>query len=188
MQLTCPCCSARFPIEAALADDAARQAVAAALRLPAPLGELLLRYIALFRPTKRALSWDRAAKLLDELSAPIRAGQVERNGRIWAAPQESWRAALEEMLERRDKLTLPLKSHGYLFEIVAGFAAKGEARIEQQAETDKRYRSSREHSNGPVKAAKVIDRGKGRAGARKMRELLSGQATSDDDASTPEPD
>lgn len=181
MQLTCPCCSARYPIEAALADEAARQAVAAALQLPAPLGELLLRYIALFRPSKRALSWDRAAKLLTELSASIRASQVERNGRAWAAPQESWRAALEEMLERRDKLTLPLRSHGYLFEIVCGFAAKGEARSEQQAETDKRYRYSRGHTGGPVKVAKVIDRDKGRAGARKMRELLAGQTPSDDD-------
>lgn len=172
MQVTCPCCSARFPIEAALTDEAARQAVAAALKLPPGLGDLLLRYIALFRPAKRALSWDRAARLLTELSQAIDTGQVERNGRAWAAPLDHWRAALEEMLERRDKLVLPLKSHGYLFEIVAGIANKGESRVERDREVEKSYRHSRTHSDGPVKVAQVIDRDKGRAHAAAMMEKL----------------
>jgi hypothetical protein len=139
MQLTCPCCFARFAIEAALTDDAARQAVAAALKMPAPLGDLTLRYLALFRPSKRALSWDRAARLLNELLEPIQAGRVERHGRTWAAPLDAWRDALEQMLARRDKLTLPLASHGYLFEIVAGGASKIEARNESAAEQKKRH-------------------------------------------------
>lgn len=138
MQLTCPCCFARFAIEAALTDDAARQAVAAALKMPAPLGDLTLRYLALFRPAKRALSWDRAARLLNELLEPIQAGRVERHGRSWAAPLDAWRDAFEQMLARRDKLTLPLASHGYLFEIVAGGASKVEGRAEAEAEKKKR--------------------------------------------------
>lgn len=124
MQLTCPCCAARFPIEAALTDEQARQAVATALQLPAPLGDRLLRYVGLFRPAQRALSWDRVGRLLGELLEMIDGGAVERKGKSWAAPMAAWQEALEQMLTRRDKLDLPLTSHGYLLEIVAGVAQK----------------------------------------------------------------
>lgn len=144
MQLTCPCCFARFAIEAALTDDDARRAVAVALKMPAPLGDLILRYIGLFRPAKRALSWAHAAKLLTELLGPIQAGRVERNGRTWAAPAEAWKAAIEQMLAQRDRLTLPLKTHGYLFEIIAGQANKAEAQAESKAEETKRERPHRD--------------------------------------------
>lgn len=156
MQLTCPCCFARFSIEAALTDDAARKAVAAALKLPAPLGDLILRYLAFFRPSKRALSWDRAAKLLNELVEPIQAARVERHGRAWPAPIEYWREALEQMLDRRDKLQLPLKSHGYLFEIVAGLASKAEGRAETATEQQKRH-PQRQAGSHPVAVGKLVD-------------------------------
>jgi hypothetical protein len=120
MQLTCPCCNARFPVESALQDDAARACVAAALALPPPLGDLLLRYLGLFRPQKRVLSWDRVRKLLADLTDSLADAQVSRNGVTRAAPVELWRMALEETLGARDSgaLALPLKSHGYLCEIV----------------------------------------------------------------------
>lgn len=183
MHLTCPSCAARFSIEAALTDDAARAAVAAALKMPAPLGDLTLRYLALFRPDKRALSWDRAAKLLAELLAPIQAAQVERHGRVWAAPLELWRQALEQMLERRDGLQLPLKGHGYLFEIVAALAGKAEGRSEHKAEAEKSYRHSRSHNDGPVAISSTLtpalSRGErehkrktAQAAADKMRQVI----------------
>lgn len=182
MHLICPACAARFSIEAALTDEAARTAVAAALKMPAPLGDLTLRYLALFRPHKRALSWDRAAKLLTELLAPIQAAQVERHGRAWAAPLELWRQALEQMLERRDALQLPLKSHGYLFEIVAALAIKNAGAQEHKAEAQKCHRP-RQSSNGPVPVSTILtpapSRGErehkskaARAAAEKMREAI----------------
>ncbi len=154
MQLTCPVCFARYAIEAALTDDDARRAVAAAFKMPAPLGDLILRYIGLFRAPKRALSWDRAARLIDELLAPIQSGRVERHGRTWAAPIEIWKAAITEMVERRDKLQLPLKGHGYLFEIVAAQANKAEARDERKVEEQKRQRQHKE-AKGPVTVAEL---------------------------------
>ncbi len=162
MQLTCPCCFARVAIEAALTDDAARQAVAVALKMPAPLGDLTLRYLALFRPAKRALSWDRAARLLNELLEPIQAGRVERHGRTWAAPLDAWREAFEQMLARRDKLSLPLASHGYLFEIVAGGASKIEARTEAESEKKKRH-PQRTNQGGPAQVGEHLT---------KLRELV----------------
>lgn len=173
MQLTCPCCAARFSLDAVLADEAARAAVAAALKLPAPLGDLILRYLAFFRPEKRALTWDRAARLLTELQAAIAGGQVERHGRAWAAPHEAWRAALEQMIESRDRLTLPLKSHGYLYEIVAGLANKAQGVAEKKHEQQKGYRYHREQSaRVPQTVADVIDRAAGHLGAAKLKEAF----------------
>ena len=62
--------------------------------------------------------------------------RIERHSRIWAAPQPVWIAALDEIIARRDegKLTLPLKSHGYLLEIIAGQANKAEGKAEAEAE------------------------------------------------------
>ncbi len=145
MQLTCPSCFARYSLEAALSDDDARRAVAAALKMPAPLGDLILRYIGLFRAPKRALSWDRAARLIEELLVPMQAGRIERHGRTWAAPLEAWKAAIKQMLMQRDRLTLPLKSHGYLFEIIAGQANKSEAQTEAKAEEQKKHRTHHDH-------------------------------------------
>jgi hypothetical protein len=138
MRLTCPCCGATLSLEALLNDVAARQAVAAALALPANLGPRLLRYLALFRPPNRSLTWERVARLLGELQAMIDAGHIQRHGRPWTVNPAAWQAALDEMLERRASLTLPLKSHGYLLEILAGQASQAEARQEAQTETDRR--------------------------------------------------
>lgn len=171
MQFTCPCCFARCSIEAALSDDDARRAVAAALKMPAPLGDLVLRYIGLFRAPKRALSWDRAARLIEELLAPMLAGRIERHGRIWAAPLEAWKAALTDMLDRRDKLQLPLKSHGYLFEIIAAQANKSEAQAESKAEEQKRQRAHRD-TGSPTPIAKTLDRDKALAQVAGLKETV----------------
>lgn len=141
MRLTCPACGAMNSLEALLTDVQAREAVAAALAFPAPLGDRLLRYLGLFRPDSRALSWERVARLLRELLAPIQAGRITRDGRQWAAPMDLWVQALDQVLEDRvaGKLNLPLKSHGYLFAVVSGLAGKGEARSEAQREQERAY-------------------------------------------------
>lgn len=134
MKLTCPGCGQSMPIEALLADGEAREVMAIALRLPAELAPRLLRYLALFRAPSRGLAWDRAQRLLAELAAPIERGNLARNGRTWPAPRDYWIAALDQVLDGRDRLVLPLKSHGYLFEVVVGIASKGEARAEAKRE------------------------------------------------------
>ncbi len=132
MRLSCPACGAEMTLEVVLAHDGARDAVLAALKLPAPLGKLLIQYLAMFRPAKRQLSWERVGAILGDLQGPIEQAQIERGGRAWPAPVEYWRAALEQMVQLRDagRLQLPLKSHGYLFEIIAGLANKAEAKAE----------------------------------------------------------
>lgn len=133
MRLICPCCQTDFPIEAAINDIAARNAVKRAFSVT-PFGDLLISYVQLFKPAQRALAMPRLVKLLDELMPMIQAGRIERNGRIWPAPQEYWRQAFEEMLAKREQLTLPLKSHGYLLTIIAGYADKSEHKAEAKSE------------------------------------------------------
>ncbi len=142
-------------LDTLLASEGAREAVMTALQLPAPLGKALVQYLALFRPAlrpgsgqaQRQLSFDRVNSLLSELLPLIQSGKFERNGRLWAAPVESWRQGIEEMLAKRDGLTLPLKSHGYLLTIIAGYADKTEARAEARAE--ERQRSGRAPVGAP---------------------------------------
>lgn len=181
MIITCPCCAARFSIEAAFTDDAARRAVAAALKLPAPLGELILRYLALFRPAERALSWDRASKLLNELLEPIQAAQVQRHGRAWAAPLDTWKNALEQMLEQRNsKLQLPLKNHHYLFEIVSSYSNRAEGKTEREADQQKSHRHS--HVNtGLTKVNKVINKTGNMARALELKNSLTRKINNDAD-------
>lgn len=141
MKTACPACGAAFSLDVLLGNEGAREAVMAALAIPAPLGKLLVQYLALFRPAQRQLSFDRVANLLNELLPQIAAARIERSGRTWVAPIDYWKMALEEMIAKRDKLTLPLKSHGYLLTIIEGYSNKAEAKQEQMREDSKAGRT-----------------------------------------------
>jgi hypothetical protein len=148
MKLTCPGCGALGSIEQFTADREARAFMATLVKLPAGLGEPVLNYLSLFRPPKRALAWSRARRLLVELAPLMEAAAVRRHGRDWRVTPDMWRRGIEQMLERRDTLTLPLKSHGYLLEIVAGLASKAEGDVETQKEAQLRsgFRSGEQAS------------------------------------------
>lgn len=138
MKLVCPVCQAEFPLEAAMNDVAARQAVVRAFELT-EFGGLLIRYVQLFKPAKQALSMTKLAKMLDALVPLIKEGQITRSGVIHAAPQAYWQQAIETMLASREKLSLPLKSHGYLLEIIASFSNKAAAEAERKSEQGRKY-------------------------------------------------
>lgn len=159
MRLTCPCCGAAHSLEGLLADQSAREAVIAALGLPGALGERLVRYVSLFRPRERALSWERAARLLSELNTAVHAGQIERDGRVYPAPLDYWKLAIDQMLDQRDKLKRPLKSHGYLFEIIIGLSQKAdEKRAARQEVEDERARAREGERQGQmVQAASLVE-------------------------------
>ncbi|HZZ04615.1 hypothetical protein [Paraburkholderia sp.] len=122
-----------------LADDAPRDALNAIIEAH-PAGDSfvkpMLRYIGLFSPAKSQMGHSRMASLLNELAPMIRAARIERNGRTWICPIEYWRQGFEHMLAQRDqgRLNLPLKSHGYLLEVLAGIADKAESRTETHTE------------------------------------------------------
>lgn len=140
MRVSCPACGAELTLDALLAHEAARRAVAAAMTVSPALADRLMKYLGLFRPAKRQLTMDRVAALLDELLPMIQAQKVERGGRSYDTILDTWKQALDQILRARDagKLTLPLKSHGYLLEIVCGLCEAFERSEEERRELARR--------------------------------------------------
>ena len=137
MKLRCPNCGHAASILDFANEQAARQVVYLAADLPKPLGKLVMRYIGLFRPAQRSLSWERTLKLMQQLKTDIDAGRIEYKGRIWAAPDGLWHKALTTMIEKseqQDGLMLPLKNHNYLYTIISSEQNSIEAREEQKIE------------------------------------------------------
>ena len=157
MKLVCPSCGFFASPEAFLGEADEQRALLLAFKLPSPLAAPMHQYLRLFRPAQRALTARRIETLLGELLPMIEACRVERRGRSWPAPVEAWRAALDEMVGKRDRLTLPLKSHGYLLEILVGQADKAEGKIETQREQGRAYQYGQERSTGgPQPIAAIV--------------------------------
>lgn len=148
MLLTCPCCGTKGYAVLFAADADARHCVQLTAKVPPALERSLFAYLTLFQPKSRVLTWKRIRTLLSELLPAIERQMVERNGRPWPAPHEAWISAFDEMVGKRDKLTLPLKSNGYLFEILAGTANRVEAQAEEAVEQQRR-RSNTTDSTEP---------------------------------------
>lgn len=134
MKLVCPSCGSVNSLDGLIQHDAARAAIAEIAAISGPFAGVVLRYLALFRPAKRQLSFDRVASLLAELSPMILEARITRNGRNYAAPRDVWIAAIDSILASRDRLVLPLKSHGYLLEIIVGQVHKAEQAAETKRE------------------------------------------------------
>jgi hypothetical protein len=140
MRIACPSCSAQFELDAAIQADAARGALMRALAMPAPLAGALALYLGMFRPKGRVLAMDRADRLMGELLPMLQDETVTRNGNSRRAPLNLWSDAIDQMVDLRNtgKLTLPLKSHGYLLEIVFAAADKLDAKAERETEQQRR--------------------------------------------------
>lgn len=121
MKTRCPNCGAVMSLDALMAHEAAREALALVFALSGRLGTAITRYIGLFRPASRELSMDRVAKLLRDIVPDIQRGEIERNGTTHPAPVEAWIAAIDQALVAREtgRLKMPLTSHGWLYEVIA---------------------------------------------------------------------
>ena len=150
MKLVCPSCGFFASPEAFLGEAEAQRALLLAFKVPSPLAAPMHQYLRLFRPAQRALTSRRIETLLAELLPMLEAGRIERRGRIWPAPVDAWRAAMDEIVIKRDRLTLPLKSHGYLLEILVGYADRAEGSVEAKREQERAYPFSQERSTAPA--------------------------------------
>ena len=136
MKLRCPACGHSADLLDFANEQAARQVVLMVADLPKSLGRLTLRYLGLFKPTQKSLSWERTLKLLQPIKADIEAARIERHGRIWAAPEAYWLHAFTTVIEKAETQTLklPLKNHGYLYEVISSQQNAAEAHAEQKIE------------------------------------------------------
>lgn len=127
MKTRCPCCGAENSLDALLAHDEARDAMLALMQAGGETARLAVQYVALFRPKQTALTWGRMAKLLNELLPDMQRGVIERDRVAYPAPPEAWAYGFREMLAKRHagSLKLPLKSHGYLYEVMCGWRGQG---------------------------------------------------------------
>lgn len=123
MRTRCPSCGATLSLDALVAHDGAREALAAVFKIGGPLGAAVVRYLALFRPETRELTLDRVARLLGEIIPDIQAQRISRDGQVFEAPAEAWVWAIEQSLAARDagRLKTPLKSHGWLYEVISSY-------------------------------------------------------------------
>ena len=125
----CPNCGAANSLDSLVSDAEAAEVLKMLLELDADIGKAAIRYIGLFRPGKSQLSWGRTAKLLNELLPMIKAQEAARDGVCFPAPTEAWIHGFNETINARDqgRLKTPLKSHGYLYEILAGWVGQPSA-------------------------------------------------------------
>ena len=125
----CPNCGAANSLDSLVGDAEAAEVLKMLLELDADIGKAAIRYIGLFRPAKSQLSWARTAKLLNELLPMIKAQEAVRDGVCFPAPAEAWIHGFNETVNARDqgRLKTPLKSHGYLYEILAGWVGQPSA-------------------------------------------------------------
>lgn len=163
MKLSCPSCGALMSLDVVVAHDGAREAVQAALQLPAPLGKHLIQYLTLFRPAKRQLTLDKLSVILNELLPMVQAGEIRRDGKVYLIPISVWVGGLQEMMDRHKAkpFVTPLKSHGYLLEVLIGRANSAEAKAEAKRERDRqqppaREQAKRSQANSPQQVSQHI--------------------------------
>lgn len=123
MKTRCPNCGVTMSLDALIAHDDARAALRLLVQLGGDLAALTVRYLGLFRPAQTELTFARVAKLLGEILPDMQAQRIARKGAVYDAPPAAWLWAMQEVLASRDsgKLTLPLKNHGYLYEVIANY-------------------------------------------------------------------
>lgn len=154
MKTKCPACGASCSLDALLGHSEASQAFVASLNLTGDLAKPLVKYLAMFRAENRDLTFERTAKLLNELAGDMNAKCIQRNRITYPAPKAAWVWAINIMLERRDqgKLQLPLKNHGYLYEVISSFKPENSPAPNTQTQParvtktdDERAQELREH-------------------------------------------
>lgn len=127
MNIKCPNCGAVHSLDSLINDVDASAVLRAVLEMDVEMGKAAIRYVGLFRPAKSQLSWSRTAKILNELLPMMKAQEAVRDGVSSPAPAEAWLHGFNETVNARDqgRLKLPLKSHGYLLEIVSQWQGSG---------------------------------------------------------------
>ena len=105
-----------------------REAVRFVTSLPDPIPKVILSYLSLFRPGRRALSWKKVLRLSKEIATLAAAGHIQVRGKV-ARPctPRHWATGMEQMIERRQTLSLPLKNHNYLRQVVYQLADQDDA-------------------------------------------------------------
>ncbi|MCK0915064.1 MULTISPECIES: hypothetical protein [Acinetobacter] len=137
MKTNCPTCGSTNSLDTLLAFSEASKAFAAAVKLHGKLGTPLINYLGLFRSQNRALKFERALNLLNEVTPQIQSKQIQFNRQTFPAPVSAWVWAINIMLERRDRgeLDTPLQNHNYLYKVITSYKPDQHAAPPSKADT-----------------------------------------------------
>ncbi|NOY61767.1 MAG: hypothetical protein GXP10_01215 [Gammaproteobacteria bacterium] len=174
----CRTCGAIADLWQAIEDAEGRLWVKELTDLPALCIRPMRDYLKLHKPPKKALSYKKLLTLTRELSPMIRAAEVRRNRTVYAAPAQSWAAAMTRLVEEPPKsLTLPLNGHGYLLSIVAGESETIAAKAEHEAEQRRQHRAQTHGANrsGLTAVSQVADRAKASQELKKAKAAARGK-------------
>jgi hypothetical protein len=176
--IVCRRCKFRMDLLTVIDDAQARDALAAAMRLPSGVGDTVQSYLALFETDTRGLTWARYGAILADLVKLLAGGSVEWKGNRRQATLGLWVEAMQTMTAM-DDLALPVKNHGYLRAMVYRKAdardAKAETAREQLRQRHPAAARAAEHG-APVAAAQPQDGPRSAAAfAAAAREKLEGK-------------
>jgi hypothetical protein len=132
VNVTCPSCQLCFPLEAGLIERDGKALAALMAELAPDLGRAALAYLALHKPTKRALKLGRAARIVGELIDLVHAGTISWKGDQVRTSPWVWIAGIERLVDQRDELSLPLSGHGLLRACVHKLATSTEFRAQRE--------------------------------------------------------
>jgi hypothetical protein len=116
MQLSCPCCHAHIPLEAALQDEAGRELVGALARMEPALALPVVHYLGFFRPAKQQLGWGRALRLMRETL------ELQPDAAVLTAALLEANRSLDE--KRAAGAWKPLGNHQYLRRVLESASAR----------------------------------------------------------------
>jgi len=134
MKLVCPACGAIASADTWLNDELCREALSRIAALPAPLPKAALGYMSLFRPGRTGLTWKKALRLSEEIASLTACGYVSVKGQVDRnCPPRIWAQAMEQMVEKRITLTLPLANHRYLGKVAWQLADQEDLQAEKQS-------------------------------------------------------
>ncbi len=119
----CGACGGLTPVELAMESHAASRVVTRCMQSLGDVGPALLGYMALHRPAKRVLTWDKVERLLDELLGWYDAAAITRDHITVPLTDAVWLDAIGAVKDAAGKtLTLPLDGNAYLAAILASRA------------------------------------------------------------------
>lgn len=128
----CQVCGTIAPIEFFLSEPEHRKFSVIVAELPREVAPLLYHYLSLFKSDSgKAMQIRKATRLATEMKELLASGYVQVDRRV-ARPcsPRIWALAIEQMIERRDRLTLPMPNHNYLKTIAWDLADKADAKQE----------------------------------------------------------
>ena len=162
MILICPSCGATHSADAWENDVKIRKTLQATCTLPAEVSRVLLPYLGLFRPEKRALTWTKSLKIIGELQQLIAQGHIQVQGKVSRpCPPRIWAQGMEQMSARTD-LSRPMKNHNYLRQIVYQLA--------DQADAGREHQQYQNEQNGNARAQRASERQQPRQDSRVPKE------------------